>query len=54
MPRYEFLCESCEKSFELTLTFAERASVKIRCPACESEKVKPQMAVFTARTSRKG
>lgn len=53
MPRYEFVCESCGKSFELTLTLAERADAKIRCPACGSVKVTPQLAVFTAKTSRK-
>jgi putative FmdB family regulatory protein len=53
MPRYEFLCGSCEKSFEVTLTFAERADAKVRCPHCGSEKVTSQMTVFTAKTSRK-
>jgi len=23
MPRYEFMCEKCNKSFELIMTFAE-------------------------------
>ena len=53
MPTYEFMCESCEKRFEVTLTFAERASAKVRCPSCGSEKVAPQMSVFTAKTPRK-
>jgi len=53
MPTYEFLCESCEKSFELMLTLAERAVVKVQCPTCGSEKVVPQMTVFTPKTSRK-
>ena len=53
MPRYEFLCESCKRSFDLTLTLAERAEAKVRCPSCGSAKVTPQMAVFAAKTSRK-
>ncbi len=53
MPRYEFLCNKCKKSFEVTLTLAERASAQIRCPSCGSDKVTPQMSVFTAKTSRK-
>lgn len=53
MPTYEFLCEGCGKEFEVTLSLAERAQAKVRCPKCESEKVTSQMAVFTARTSRK-
>jgi putative FmdB family regulatory protein len=53
MPTYEFLCESCGKSFEVTLSLAERAQAKVTCPKCGSERVTPQMAVFTAKTSRK-
>jgi len=54
MPKYEFLCTSCKKSFERLLTVAERAIAKSRCPKCGSRAVTPQMAIFTARTSRKG
>lgn len=53
MPRYEFVCEACQKGFEVTLTLAERAAATVRCPSCGSEKVTPQMAVFTPKTSRK-
>lgn len=53
MPRYEFLCESCKKGFEVTLTLAERATATVRCPDCGGEKVTPQLAVFTPKTSRK-
>ncbi len=54
MPKYEFLCTSCKKSFERLLTVAERAIAKSRCPKCGSRAVTPQMVIFTARTSRKG
>jgi putative FmdB family regulatory protein len=54
MPRYEFRCESCEKSFETTLTITERANLEVKCPNCGSDKVAPQLTVFTARTARKG
>lgn len=53
MPTYEFMCESCEKGFTVTLTISERANAKARCPSCGSEKVTPQMSVFTPKTSRK-
>ena len=53
MPRYEFKCESCERSFEATLSLTERANAEIKCPNCGSEKVTPQLTVFTAKTSRK-
>jgi putative FmdB family regulatory protein len=32
MPRYEFLCEKCNKPFELTMTIAEHEKGKVRCP----------------------
>jgi putative FmdB family regulatory protein len=57
MPRYEFRCESCEKRFDvtltLTLTLTERANAEVKCPNCGSGQVTPQLAVFTAKTSRK-
>jgi putative FmdB family regulatory protein len=54
MPKYEFMCESCKKSFEVVLTAAERAAANVQCPTCGSgEEVTPQMAIFTAKTSRK-
>ena len=54
MPRYEFNCESCDKSFETTLTITERANLEVKCPTCGGDKVAPQLTVFTARTLRKG
>ena len=53
MPRYEFMCERCKKAFEVTLTFSERATVKVKCPKCGNRKVTPQLTGFTAKTSRK-
>ncbi len=53
MPKYEFMCESCKKSFEVVLTAAERVAAKVACSTCGSGKVTPQMAIFTAKTSRK-
>ena len=53
MPTYMFKCERCTKSFEVVLTVAERAAAKVACPTCRRGKVTPQMAIFTAKTSRK-
>src|SRR6266545_3415543 len=53
MPTYEFMCESCKKSFEVALTVAERAAANVQCPTCGRGEVTPQMAIFTAKTSRK-
>jgi putative FmdB family regulatory protein len=53
MPTYEFMCESCRKSFEVALTVADRAAANVQCPTCGSGEVTPRMAIFTAKTSRK-
>ena len=53
MPTYAFMCERCEKSFEVVLTVAERAAAKVACPTCGGGEVTPRMAIFTAKTSRK-
>ena len=53
MPRYEFICEKCKKSFELIMTFSQREKAKLRCPNCKSTKVVPQLGGFMAQTSKK-
>jgi putative FmdB family regulatory protein len=53
MPTYEFTCESCSKTFEVTLTLTQRASTKVKCPSCGSDKVASQMTTFTSKTSKK-
>ena len=53
MPRYEFLCEKCQKPFELTMTISEHEKGNVRCPACKSTRVTPQLASFTTQTSKK-
>lgn len=52
MPKYEFMCESCKKNFEVVLTAAERAVAAITCPPCGGRQVMPPMAIFSAKTSR--
>jgi putative FmdB family regulatory protein len=53
MPRYEFVCQKCEKPFEVTLTVSEREKGKAQCPTCHGTKVVPQLSGFTAQTSKK-
>jgi len=53
MPRYEYTCEKCKKSFEMTLSITERTKAKVTCPSCGSKKVIPQITSFTPKTSRK-
>ena len=53
MPRYEFMCEKCNKPFELIMTFAEREKGDVKCPKCHGTKVVPQFSGFVAQTSKK-
>jgi putative FmdB family regulatory protein len=53
MPRYEFLCQTCKKPFELTMTISERDKAKAACPRCQGNKVTPQLTGFMAQTSKK-
>jgi putative FmdB family regulatory protein len=53
MPHYEFLCETCNKPFELTMTISERGKAKPKCPKCKGKKVTPQLGGFMAQTAKK-
>jgi putative FmdB family regulatory protein len=53
MPRYEFLCEQCQKPFEVTMTISEREKARPKCPSCKGTKVTPQLASFMAQTKKK-
>jgi putative FmdB family regulatory protein len=35
MPQYEFLCDQCQKPFEVTMIIAEHEKGKVRCPTCK-------------------
>jgi putative FmdB family regulatory protein len=53
MPRYEFMCEKCQRPFELTITIGERQKATVKCPKCRGTKVVPQLASFMTQTSKK-
>jgi len=56
MPVYEFLCEKCNKPFELTCSLSEYerdAKKKIRCPKCASTRVVRQLSAVEVKTAKK-
>jgi len=53
MPRYEFMCEKCDKPFELIMTISEREKDEVKCPKCHGTNVRPQLSGFVAQTSKK-
>ncbi len=53
MPQYEFLCNSCSKSFSKNLTLAEYEEGKVRCPECGSDDVEQRWSAIHLVTSKK-
>jgi len=53
MPTYEYRCDICKNSFSSIQTMSEHDKGKVACPKCKSKKVKQQISLFTAKTSRK-
>jgi putative FmdB family regulatory protein len=53
MPRYEFLCETCQKSFELIMTIAERDKATPKCPTCKGTGSCPSSAGSWPRRRRR-
>jgi putative FmdB family regulatory protein len=56
MPKYEFLCARCKKTFELTWSLAEynkRIRAKNKCPACGSTRVVKVISLVQVNTAKK-
>jgi len=53
MPTYEFMCEKCEKAFDLRMTISEREKAAIKCPSCNGTKVTPLLGSFLTQTTKK-
>jgi putative FmdB family regulatory protein len=43
MPTYDFVCNACEKRFEVFLTFSEYGKKPVACAHCGSGKVRRRM-----------
>ena len=43
MPTYDFICNACEKRFEIFLTFSEYGKKAVHCAYCESTNVRRRM-----------
>ncbi len=43
MPTYDFICNACEKRFEIFLTFSEYGKKVVHCAHCESTNVRRRM-----------
>ena len=43
MPTYDFICNACEKRFDVFMTFAEYGKKAVHCTYCQSENVRRRM-----------
>jgi putative FmdB family regulatory protein len=43
MPTYDFICNKCEKRFEVFLTFRDYGTKAVHCTHCQSENVRRRM-----------
>lgn len=53
MPRYEFFCHACKKSFSKVLSPVDYEGGEALCPHCGSEEVEQSWSAFSAITSKK-
>ena len=56
MPTYEFLCQKCNKIFELIYSISQFERAKkagIKCSICGSSRVIQQVPAFQVQTSKK-
>lgn len=57
MPEYDYRCEKCKHEFTVELSITERGRKEekgeIRCPKCQSAKVRHQIQSVFVTTSRK-
>jgi putative FmdB family regulatory protein len=43
MPTYDFICNQCQKRFEVFITFSEYGKKNVKCAHCQSENVRRRM-----------
>jgi len=43
MPTYDFICNNCQKRFEVFLTFSEYGKKSVYCAHCQSDNVRRRM-----------
>jgi putative FmdB family regulatory protein len=43
MPTYDFICNHCEKRFDVFMTFSEYGNKPVHCAHCGSDKVRRRM-----------
>ncbi len=55
MPLYDYICQDCQKRFDIFMTYAEYGARSIACPDCKSDRVRrrvPRVRVAKSDESR--
>jgi putative FmdB family regulatory protein len=53
MPRYEFFCHACKKSFSKVLSLVDCEVGEVLCPHCASKEVEQRWSAFSTITSKR-
>jgi putative FmdB family regulatory protein len=53
MPRYEFFCHACKRSFSKVLSLVDYEEGEVSCPHCGSKEVEQRWSAFSVPTSKK-
>jgi len=54
MPTYDFICNTCEKRFDVFMTFSEYGKKPVPCAHCGSDKVRRRMTRLRIAKSEEG
>lgn len=54
MPTYDFVCNSCQKRFDVFLTFAEYGKTPVHCAHCNSAHVRRRMTKVRIAKTEEG
>lgn len=53
MPVYEYVCQDCQKAFEISRAMSEVPAKDVKCPSCGSTRTERVYSGIYAKTSRK-
>jgi putative FmdB family regulatory protein len=54
MPTYDYVCNTCEKRFDVFMTFSEYGKKSVTCTHCGSEKVRRRLTKVRIAKSEEG
>ena len=52
MPKYEFQCNNCKETFEVTMSVKDKGITQIYCPSCKSQDLEQLYSGVNIHTGR--